>query len=76
MSISVAKLTREFVYNGVTFPDPGPTFSPDDVRDLYSAQYPELTTAAIDGPELSRRGHAFHVRARGRCQRCVRLTHA
>ena len=37
-------------HNGVTFPDPGPTFSPDDVRDLYSAQYPELTTAAIDGP--------------------------
>ncbi|MDR5776912.1 MULTISPECIES: PRTRC system protein C [unclassified Caballeronia] len=50
MAIQIAKLTREFVYNGVTFPDPGPTFSPDDVRDLYSAQYPELTTAAIDGP--------------------------
>jgi len=50
MAIQVARLTREFVYNGVTFPDPGPTFSPDDVRDLYSAQYPELTTAAIDGP--------------------------
>jgi PRTRC genetic system protein C len=52
MAISVATLTREFVYNGVTFPDPGPTFSPDDVRDLYSAQYPELTTAAVDGPNI------------------------
>ena len=50
MSISVAKLIREFTYNDVTFVDPGPTFSPEEVRDLYSAQYPELTTAAIEGP--------------------------
>ncbi|MFC0403171.1 PRTRC system protein C [Paraburkholderia rhizosphaerae] len=50
MSISVARLVREFVYNGVNFVDPGPTFSPEEVRDLYSAQYPELTTAAIEGP--------------------------
>jgi PRTRC genetic system protein C len=50
MSISIARLVREFVYNGVNFVDPGPTFSPEEVRDLYSAQYPELTTAAIEGP--------------------------
>ncbi|MGF7135999.1 PRTRC genetic system protein C [Paraburkholderia sp. EB58] len=53
MSISITTLLREFVYNGVSFVDPGPTFSPDEVRDLYSAQYPELTTAAIDGPEIT-----------------------
>ena len=53
MTISIAKLVREFTYNGVNFVDPGPTFTPDEVRDLYSAQYPELTTAAIDGPEYS-----------------------
>ncbi|TDN59055.1 PRTRC system protein C [Paraburkholderia sp. BL10I2N1] len=50
MSISISKLVREFAYNEVKFVDPGPTFSPDEVRDLYSAQYPELTTAAIEGP--------------------------
>ncbi|CAN7794394.1 PRTRC system protein C [Paraburkholderia sp. XV] len=50
MSISIARLVREFVYNGVNFVDPGATFSPEEVRDLYSAQYPELTTAAIEGP--------------------------
>jgi PRTRC genetic system protein C len=50
MSISIVRLVREFVYNGVNFVDPGPTFSPEEVRDLYSAQYPELTTAAIEGP--------------------------
>lgn len=51
MSISIARLIREFTYNGVALLDPGPTFSPEEIRDLYSAQYPELTTAAIDGPE-------------------------
>jgi PRTRC genetic system protein C len=52
MTISIAKLAREFAYNGMNLMDPGPTFSPEEVRDLYSAQYPELTTAAIDGPEF------------------------
>ncbi|MDP9650739.1 PRTRC system protein C [Paraburkholderia caledonica] len=53
MSISIAAVIREFVYNGVNLIDPGAAFSPADVRDLYSAQYPELTTAVIDGPEYS-----------------------
>ncbi|XUW93275.1 PRTRC system protein C (plasmid) [Burkholderia sp. M6-3] len=53
MSISIAALVRQFSYNGVALLDPGPAFSPEDVRDLYSAQYPELTTAAVDGPDLS-----------------------
>ena len=53
MSISIAALVRQLSYNGVAFLDPGPTFSPEDVRDLYSAQYPELTTASVDGPEIS-----------------------
>ena len=29
MSISIAKLIREFTYNGVAFVDPGPSFSPE-----------------------------------------------
>ncbi len=40
--------------------------TPDEVRDLYSAQYPELTTAAIDGPEYSGEVMRFKfVRAAG-----------
>ncbi|EIN00038.1 putative carbamoylphosphate synthase large subunit [Paraburkholderia hospita] len=53
MSISITTLIRQFTYNGVAFLDPGPAFSPEDVRDLYSAQYPELTTASVDGPDIS-----------------------
>lgn len=52
MTIAIAALIREFAYNGMNLPDPGPAFTPDQVRDLYTAQYPELTTAAVDGPEI------------------------
>jgi len=66
MTIAIAKLIREFAYNGMNLMDPGPTFSPEEVRDLYSAQYPELTTAAIDGPEFSGEVARFKfVRAAG-----------
>jgi PRTRC genetic system protein C len=53
MTISIAKIIREFTYNGMKFADPGPAFTPNDVRDLFSAQYPELTTASVDGPEFA-----------------------
>lgn len=51
MAITVEKLERSFSYNGVTLPDPGPELSPELVRDVYSATYPEITTASIEGPE-------------------------
>lgn len=53
MSLSVTAVTRLFLYNGMQLLDPGPSFSPEAVRDLYTAQYPELTTASVDGPEIS-----------------------
>ncbi|RXV64496.1 PRTRC system protein C [Burkholderia stabilis] len=52
MSISISALVREFTYNGMALMDPGPAFSADQVRDMYAAQYPELTTAVVDGPEM------------------------
>ena len=66
MTISIATLTREFTYNGMRLADPGPAFTPDQVRDLYSAQYPELTTATVDGPEYAGEVASFKfVRAAG-----------
>ena len=66
MSISIAAIVREFTYNGMALLDPGPAFSPDQVRDLYTAQYPELTTAAVDGPEVKGDVMAYKfVRAAG-----------
>ena len=48
--VIVEALTRVFVYNGVKLPDPGPTLSVEEVRDMYIATYPELATAAVEGP--------------------------
>ena len=46
-------LDRSFTYNGVKLPDPDPRMSAEEVKSLYSHQYPELATAAITGPEAS-----------------------
>lgn len=48
--MKVEALTRVFIYNGVKLPDPGETLTVEQVRDLYVATYPELATAAIEGP--------------------------
>ena len=49
MKIKVVE--REFVYHGVTLADPNPRFSIEEVRTFYANQFPELTSAAITGPE-------------------------
>lgn len=49
MKIQVVE--REFVYHGATLADPNPGFSIEEVRSFYATQFPELTNAAITGPE-------------------------
>jgi PRTRC genetic system protein C len=44
-------LLREFRYNGVRIPDPDPSMSVDQVRDLLTPTYPEIATASVVGPE-------------------------
>jgi len=34
-------------------PDPDERMTPEQVRDFYASSYPEITTAAIEGPEVS-----------------------
>lgn len=51
--IDAKVLSRSFTYNGVKLPDPDPRMSVEEVKSLYSHQYPELATAAITGPEAS-----------------------
>ncbi|MFN9298023.1 MAG: PRTRC system protein C, partial [Acidobacteriota bacterium] len=38
-------MTRLFTFNGIRLPDPNPSMTVDEVKALYSAQYPELATA-------------------------------
>jgi len=51
MSISIQEIKRVFRYNGITLPDV-PGLGPREVRDLYSAQYPELISAEIEAGEV------------------------
>jgi len=50
-TMEVHRLEREFLYNGVKLPDTTPTMTPEQVRDTYTHLYPEIATAAIEGPE-------------------------
>ncbi len=43
-------LTRVFKHGSAELPDPNSTLTPEDVRDVHSIQYPELATAALEGP--------------------------
>lgn len=46
-------MVREFHYNGIRIPDPGPDLTIDQVRDLLTPSYPEIATASVSGPEAS-----------------------
>jgi PRTRC genetic system protein C len=50
MSAQVQKLERVFRFNGAKLPDPNPAFTVEQVRDMYVNTYPELATAAVEGP--------------------------
>lgn len=51
MAIETQELTRAFRYNSVDLQDPGPSFNLEQVRDFYATMYPEIVSAAIEGPE-------------------------
>lgn len=53
MAIEITEVKRRFRYNGVTLPDVA-GLSNAQVRDLYSAQYPELVSADIEVGEVIR----------------------
>ena len=67
--MEVHVLEREFLYNGVKLPDTTPTMTPEQVRDTYTHLYPEIATAAIEGPETSRRQTGLQICSRYRSQR-------
>ena len=44
-------LSRHFEFNGVRIPDVDPKLSPEEIRTLYSHEFPDIATASITGPE-------------------------
>ena len=53
MALNITTAVRVFVIDktGIEIPDPDPKLSLENVMALYSAMYPELTTATVHGPE-------------------------
>lgn len=51
MSIDISAIRRTFNYQGIMLPDVA-GLSPREVRDLYSAQYPELVSAEVEAGEV------------------------
>ena len=45
--------SRVFQFQGIRLPDPNPEMSVEEVKALYAAQYPELATAVVNGPEAT-----------------------
>jgi len=52
-TLKVEALAREFHYNGIRIPDPGPELTVEQVRDLLTPNYPEIATASVSGPEAT-----------------------
>ncbi len=50
-------LHREFFYNGIRIPDPGPNLTVEQVREILTPSHPEIATATLAGPEDT--GEAF-----------------
>nr|WP_297383514.1 PRTRC system protein C [uncultured Roseateles sp.] len=61
MSIAITEIKRVFRYNGILLPDV-PGLEPREVRDLYSAQYPELVSAEIEPGEVRDGAQEFNFR--------------
>jgi PRTRC genetic system protein C len=62
--MKVVKLKRVFTIVGenkevVTLPDPNPRYSPEEVMDHYSLDYPKLHTAIIGEGVLSPDGQSM-----------------
>ncbi len=47
----MARVRRQFVFNGTVLSDPGSEMTPDQVKAHYSGQYAQLTNASVSAPE-------------------------
>lgn len=53
MPMKKERVERVFKYNNRNLPDPNPKLTPEQVKDQFAAQYPELAGAVIHGPALT-----------------------
>lgn len=64
--MDVTKLKREFTFKKdnttVRLPDPDAGLTVQEVMNFYSGQYPELTTATLEGPKVEGNKAVYSVR--------------
>lgn len=48
----VERTERLFRYSGLVLPDPDPSLGIEAVISIFASTYPEITTAAVNGPEV------------------------
>lgn len=61
--MQVIEIKRSFAYNGIKLLDPNPAIGPDQVREFFASQYPELNNAVVEGP-VTKNGTATYTFAR------------
>ena len=64
MAITSKPLIRSFSYNGVALQDPGCNLTLEEVRDVFSASFPEIIAAAIEGP-IPKNGNLVYTFVKG-----------
>jgi len=57
----VTEVKRVFKYNSMVLQDPDVNMKPEEVRSFYSSVYPELTQAAVEGPENNENGELVYA---------------
>lgn len=60
--MKIEALKRTFAYNAIELADPGAALTPAAVKDFYTAVYPDLTNAEIEGPKVTGNTHAYTFR--------------
>lgn len=60
MAISRTPLKRKFLFGSISIPDPNPNMTPEEVRTFLAPQYPEITTAALTGPDATGGTLTYH----------------
>ena len=58
-SLKFQAVPRVFQHGSLEIPDPSPRMSPEEVKRMLSAQYPELNNAGIEGPEFRGKKQVF-----------------
>lgn len=66
MALVATKLEREFTFKKgnttVRLPDPNPEMTTEEVLSFYAPQYPELTTAQLEGPNIEGTKSVYSVK--------------